>query len=713
MHWKLLPILLTTLVATVGAQNQASAHPAASLGLLELIPWQRDGADFYDHAPTKPPKVDREALIGAACAKAKAEGKLVLWYVHRIEEKKLGGRQMYRAPVLDVYMQQVVFADPDVASMASEAFVPVRCMLDEPLAQRFDLRPLAFVEPAVLFLDGDGKVVHFVERFRTFHAQWFADLMARLLEQHQVPRKADTPQAMRRLGLWRPALAVLQAKADKSAAEWLELAQLQRLLRQPEAALQSLDQADATASAKADPDKPRRGPARAAAGSIAFDIACERGLLLAMSGRPLEAQPYLEFAWRGDGARTAEAGYWSALDALHLGDETFAMRRFGLVAERFADTPFGKRARANVQLGPDDRPIGAAFTGFESIRYLPESAYQGMPKDTTWNGPALAPKAMALQALQFLLAQQHDDGGFTDARYAYWPSSEITPNVWVAVTGIALSALWEYRSMFPELQARIDLALQRGEAFAFDPKRLNRGANEDCYSDAYRLMYLGRRARDASGDAKQKWIGRMNELVQQAQARQKASGFWAHEYENAFATGAVLQELVAARASGATVPTEVTDKGAAALISARFKTGTFAYGGAAGEGRGTPLKDAVGRMPVCEGTLLQLGRSDLDKLRFAMNNFWEFMKNLEGVRRNDFHSDGELGGFFFFHSVFHASEAVLLLPEEERAAHWAKFTALLQDIPEMDGSFLDSHELGRSYGTAMALLTLRNAARFE
>ena len=34
---------------------------------------------------------------------------------------------------------------------------------------------------------------------------------------------------------------------------------------------------------------------------------------------------------------------------------------------------------------------------------------------------------------------------------------------------------------------------------------------------------------------------------------------------------------------------------------------------------------------------------------------------------------------------------------------------LLRAIPELDGSFLDSHEIGRSYGTAMALLTIANA----
>jgi hypothetical protein len=51
---------------------------------------------------------------------------------------------------------------------------------------------------------------------------------------------------------------------------------------------------------------------------------------------------------------------------------------------------------------------------------------------------------------------------------------------------------------------------------------------------------------------------------------------------------------------------------------------------------------------------------------------------------------------------------VRLLPPDEQPAHHERFVALLQRIPELDGSWLDSHELGRSYGTAMALLTLAN-----
>jgi hypothetical protein len=678
-------------------EEPAAAQPAAALlGLADHLPWLTDGQEFYEQAPReKPVEVDRNALVDEACKKAKAEGKLVLWYIHRIQEKTLGGRQMYRAPVLDVYTRQVLFADPDVSELVQGAFVPLRCVMDQALSDRFGLKPLAFVEPAVVFLDGDGKVVHYIERIRTFQGQWFADLCTRVLDAAKIERTGTTVAELRSKGLWQKALTMASKNPTKDAAAWLEIAHLERLLHLPDQAFDSVRKALA-----AEPNAAQSG-----------DASCEQGLLLSMTGQLLDAQPELEKAWRSRGSRADEAGYWYALNSLKLGDESGAMRRFLLVGQKFPNTLFGRRARANTTLGADDRPLGAAFTGFETVQYLPDAAYRGLQKDTTWQGDRMSAAAMARAGVEFLLQQQRDDGGFSDSRYAYWPSSEITPNVWVAITSIALTALWEYREAHPDLQDRIDRALQRGEAYILDPKRMNRGANEDCYSDAYRLMYLSRRTTASEGPVRDALVQRMNEIVAAAAKRQKASGFWAHEYENAFATGAVLQEVLAAKAAGASVPIEVTDRAAAALLSARSKNGTFVYGGAATEGGETKLKDSAGRMPVCEGSLFQVGRSDLEKVSFSIDNFWANMKNLEGVRRNDFHSDGELGGFFFFHSVFHASETVRLLPPEVQKVQWQRFLALLQQIPEIDGSFLDSHELGRSYGTAMALLTLRNCMR--
>jgi tetratricopeptide (TPR) repeat protein len=707
---------VSLLVAALPAQERAAAaakpaHPAATLGLAEDIPWRTDGQEFFD-ADQRATKVDvdRSALVDAACAEAKRRGTLVLWHVHRIQEQTLEGRQMYRAPVLDVYARQVLFGDPDVADLCTHAFVPLRCVMDQALCDRYGLKPLAFVEPAVVFLDGDGKVVHFVERIRTFHGPWFADVCVRVLEHAKVELPADGADALRRAGRWRDALAAALKAGAKDAAAWLAIARLQRLLRQYDHALASVQKAaDAATAAAAGGNRSSSGSGGGGADptAIAGDVACERGMLLAATGDVLGAQPCFEQAWRTGSERAPEAGYRWALGALQLGDEAGAMRRFALVAQRHPETRFGRRARANTTLGPDDRPLGAAFTGFESTAVLPDAAWHGLPKDTTWQGDRLAPAALARGAVEFLLRQQRDDGGFTDSRYAYWPDSEITPNVWVAITAIACTALWEHRAAHPDLHERIDRALARGEAYLLDPEHLNRGVNEDCYSDGYRLMYFARRvAADGDGAARDRAIARMNEIVQAAAARQKPSGFWAHEYENAFATAAVLQQVIAAKSAGATVPTEVLDRAATALLSARFQNGAYVYGGAADKNAAGGLKDSAGRMPVCEGCLLQLGRSDLDKLRFALQNFWDHMQRLETVRRNDFHSDGELAGFFFFHSVFHASEAVKLLPQEEQGKHWPQFVALLQQVPELDGSFLDSHELGRSYGTAMALLTL-------
>jgi hypothetical protein len=610
--------------------------------------------------------------------------------------------------VLDIYMRQVLWSDPDLGELLTHAFVPVRCVMDQALCDRFGLKPLQFVEPAVVFLDGDGKLVHYVERIRTFHAPWFADLCVRVLEHAKVNLAATGVDGLRAVGRWRDALALAVRQEPKDPAAHLAIARLHRLLRHYDAGLASVaDAAQLLAAAPATTDR-RDDPARE---RLRADLAAEAGLLHTLRDELLLAQPLLEQGWRGGGARAAEAGYWHALNTLRLGDEVGAMRRFQLVAQRHPEHPFGKRARANTTLGPDDRPFGAAFTGFESLAVLPESQWHGLPRDTQWQGDRPTAAAMIENGVRFLLRQQRDDGGFTDARYAYWPSSEITPNVWVAITALCCTALWEHRTAVPELTPRLEQALRRGEAWLLDPKHLARGANEDCYSDAYRLMYFARRATAADGELRQHAIAQMNAIVQAAQQRQEASGFFAHEYANAFATGAVLQELLAAKAAGATVPTEVTDKAAQALLSARLDNGTYVYGGSATAGARTALKDSSGRMPVCEGTLLLLGRSDLDKVRFALQNFWDHMQHLEGVRRNDFHSDGELGGFFFFHSVFHASEVVRLLPATEQDAHWQRFTALLQQIPELDGSHLDSHELGRSYGTAMALLTLANCTR--
>jgi hypothetical protein len=403
-----------------------------------------------------------------------------------------------------------------------------------------------------------------------------------------------------------------------------------------------------------------------------------------------------------------------ALNRLALGDEAGAMRQFGLVAQRYGDTLTGQKALANTTLGADDRPVGAAFSGFEHVGYLPAAAYEGLPKDTSWAGAESSAEVLAKRGVQFLLSMQRADGGFSDCRYAYWGSSKITPNAWVAITALSCTALLESRELFStEVDTKaIDEALVRGEAYILDPQRMNRGENEDVYADAYRIQYLARIVH--LEPERSAWACEQAEaIIAEAQERQGEDGFFAHEYRNAFCTAAMLWSLLEARDAGIEVPDAMFEQGSRAIESARYENGAFSYGGGAREGNVGSLKDSAGRMPICEGVQLRLGKGSAKRLEVALMNYWEYFERMEGVRRNDFHSDGELAGFFFSHDLMHTSQVFCLAPEKLSGPMRGWVLQVLQKIPEMDGSYIDSHEFGRSYATAMALLALHRVVEAD
>lgn len=716
------PFLLcgALLASVISVSAQEAIHPADTLELDAHLEWLDDGAVFLDgrrpkRALTEEEEAfDRGELLAQATARAAKEGTLVFWYIPRIIEDTKGGRQMYRAPVLDLYLRQVVFADPDVAGLLRHRFVPLRMTLDEPLAMRFDLRPLEFIEPAVVFLDGEGKVVHFVNRIRTFDALWFADLLRRVLDHAGLPApEAASVEEEIAFGQWEEALAHLEAGGYANLDDLLLKVSLLRRLRLADQAFAALEEARARLAkeqenleqAQEGRRSRRSNPEWAAWKGRQGRWQREQGLLLTLTGDRHAALAPLDEAFRGG---CDESGYHLALNRLALGDEAGATRLFQLIAERHPDTLFGRRAQANVRLGPDERPLGAAFSGFEHYGYLDAAAYRGLPRDTSWNGDAMAVQEMAEGGVRFLLAQQRADGGFTDCRYAYWGSSEITPNTWVAITALACTALLEWRDVLtdPADLAAVDRALGRGEDYLFDPTHLNRGENEDVYADAYRLLYLTRRLTLLPEETE--WATtKAKDLIADVVLRQREDGFFAHEYRNAFCTAVMLWSLLEARDLGIELPAEILPRGASALASARYESGAYSYGGSAGRGEGS-LKDSSGRMTACESVLLRTGEGHEARLTFAFETFWEYFDRLEKVRLNDFHSDGELAGFFFFHDLFQTSEAVSLLPEELAAPTKARLLEILRDVPEIDGSFLDSHEFGRSYGTAMALLVLSN-----
>jgi uncharacterized protein YfaS (alpha-2-macroglobulin family) len=217
-------------------------------------------------------------------------------------------------------------------------------------------------------------------------------------------------------------------------------------------------------------------------------------------------------------------------------------------------------------------------------------------------------------------------------------------------------------------------------------------SQEIAWAHAYRLLYFLQ-----TGDKDM-----MARLVKKLADLQKPSGVWQHEYDNPFVTATILHVLEAARTAGADVPAAVTKRGAAALKSTRDAKGVFAY---EYPGRGDKAEGGSGRMPYLEYALSLSGQAKPEGIEKALALSFQHHALLERIRKYDDHADAwHNGGFFFWYDQYGRAVAAAAAGS---AASLERQRDIVLQIPEIDGCWVDSHELGRVYGTSMALLTLK------
>ncbi len=764
-------LALTIIIATVAATTAAAqdAQPTAEADhdahLLALV--REAGSDVHwirdpyaaidsrrDRRRPRPmnPALDRNVLLDRALARAKAENRIVLVYAFRIQ-----GPQMYRWMLLDDYMNLTVFSDPETVALINRKFIPLRLYVDHAVAPRLgignrrnDERYLAVVEPALIFVAPDGEVLHTVQRIRTFSAEWARSLLVGLLARHPqyakpsaltaAIAKAEPKKVVDRLAYARELLLdgdhgaagdVLSAAMSEFLGDFgTALGAVNEHMRQSDpspgaqrrgkALLRRLQQqrrllvewirvgAMNDRLAGTEPDDALREVMQTLESTetpMSEAVLLERGRLLLAAGRWAEARTALAKA-----PVTSQSAYLSGVASWREWRIPEALASFRR-AVQLGQAPWHRQAAAMLVKSDDTTPLSPLAHACMMVK-SPGALSADLPTTTERTGVARA--TVVRDAFDFLLAQQHPSGAWTDARYAYWPSPKIIPNVRVAITALAATAVLEWRSLDP---ARADAALQRAEAFLARDENTAMGTEEEVYAQAYRAIYWIRRAR-ATPELAARAKRELERIAKHAGRIQNAkTGFFAHEYANAFCTAAMGWSLHQAAAMGADVDPSVLDRTVGAVASARRPDGTFTYGGSyrARPGRRTSeavqarlLKDSMARMPHCEGFLFVRGKSHEARVATAFDNFLTYLDRLATVRKCDYHSDGELGGFFFWHALFHASEAKGLLEESKRRVVEARLAALVTSIQEIDGSFVDSHEFGKSYGTAMALLVLRS-----
>jgi hypothetical protein len=515
--------------------------------------------------------------LEAARAASKESGRPVCWWVTTLD-----GSKMDRVLVLENYMLAGPWMMPRVVELMRGHFVPLRLEATRAHREAFGLRPLDVVEPALVFLDADLKILHRADRLTTFHEDWFVHLLRGVL-----------------------------AKAGREA---------------PAMPGRSDDAFRALAAGKADPD------------------------LFAVKG--------------GD-----EARYLQGV-ALHLaGEDALGREEWRKCEGRWA-------WKAAAELARD----GPFVRGFEIHENLPPDALEGLPTSTTLPRKAADPA----RALRFIVGMQRKHGGWVDSQYNFGGDDSL-PNVWMAVTALAAHALREGGG--PED------AVQRAEGYLRDETKIAADDDDEiAWAHAYRLLYFAR-----TGDA-----AMQARLVTSLAALQKRSGAWQHEYDNPFVTATALEALFAAKQAGADVPAGTIERGLDALASTRGRTGLFAYGF---PGRGAPAEGGAGRAPVCELALRLGGRSSPEALEASLALSFKHHDLLERVRKVDDHADEwQNGGFFFWYDQLGRARAAR---EAGSAASLAKQREIVLSTQEIDGCWVDSHELGRVYGTAMALLTLK------
>ena len=176
-----------------------------------------------------------------------------------------------------------------------------------------------------------------------------------------------------------------------------------------------------------------------------------------------------------------------------------------------------------------------------------------------------------------------------------------------------------------------------------------------------------------------------------------------------FMTGPTLMALFTAEAHGHPVDRATVDAALDALERGRGENGAMQYSGDAGGRRADTVEGATGRMLITETALDLAGRGDADRLRTAVDAFFDHWEWLEKRRRqNGTHVPPHgVAPYYFFYAHHAAGLAIERLPQAERDAARARLRDRFATVREDDGAWNDRvFDRSANYGTAMTMLAL-------
>jgi hypothetical protein len=173
-------------------------------------------------------------------------------------------------------------------------------------------------------------------------------------------------------------------------------------------------------------------------------------------------------------------------------------------------------------------------------------------------------------------------------------------------------------------------------------------------------------------------------------------------------TGPSLEALVRASKAGFAVDADALARGKTALLAMRASPGAYTYTWPKTLVHDAP-DESIARGPSCEHALHLLGATSGTDLRATLDLFMKYRKELRLPAKLNpaWNNPHAFSSYFCFFAYYHAARAMT-----DVVGTRAMLVALRKDVLDMveaDGTWLDCEDIGKPYGTAMALMVLRFA----
>ncbi len=428
------------------------------------------------------------------------------------------------------------------------------------------------------------------------------------------------------------------------------------------------------------------------AGAAAAAARVDRGVALMRLGRFEEAAKALREALPTAGARSNETSYWLGA-VLQKRNERGFREILDALAGGDADDPWVRKAATRlawqVRVGAHESLVDPAV---------------GVAKRRD-------PDSAVLRAVDFLLREQLSNGS--------WPVA----NPWgtdfqAGISVLSAHALFAWLDDLPSpRKEQATLALRKADAWLDANVAKAPPAELNSFAAAYHVDYLL--------DAFARKRAEREEVVtavSQLAGGVCPSGAWSYslgfgrdwkgkERTHSVNTGLAVAVLARAKAAGFAVDAKALAGGVEALAAMRQGPAAYTY---TWPGRPNFETDdsSIARAPLCDLALLRVGRASRDDLRATLDVFMERRMDLRATGRTStpyWLQPHWYTSYFLHFGYYHAAGALAELGDAQAKRDLATLRDDLLGWAEPDGAWVDDLQLGKSYGTAAALLTLRTA----